>query len=145
MRHGIVLDTSVLIKWFKREGEPLLEEADRIKRLYLEGGIAIACPVLVIYEVGNILCLKTDLTDSAIRTVMENLWNTGLDFLDPVPTLARTAAQLSRDCNVTFYDASFPALARSLGYTFITADRKLYDKLEGRNAMFLGDVEDSLV
>ena len=140
MSRGFVLDTSVLVKWFKRREEALLEEAQYIKELYLEGRVVLALPVLVIYEMGNILCLKTDLSDEGVREVIENLWNAGFDLIDPLPVLSRAAAELSRRHGITFYDACFPALARHLGYLFITADRGLWKKLKETNTLYLGAI-----
>lgn len=46
----------------------------------------------------------------------------------PATPLLRRAARLGRDPGLTFYDASFLALAVELDCLYITADRRLLDR-----------------
>ena len=46
----------------------------------------------------------------------------------PATPLLKRAARLGRELGLTFYDASFIALAVELDCPYITADRRLYDR-----------------
>jgi predicted nucleic acid-binding protein len=46
-------------------------------------------------------------------------------------TLIGDALGLSRDLTISLYDALYVALAKGLGYNFVTADRALYSRAEG--------------
>jgi predicted nucleic acid-binding protein len=61
MAGTIVVDTSVLIKWMKTKDEELLAEARRLLRQVERRSLAVHVPALLLYEIGNILLLKTDL------------------------------------------------------------------------------------
>jgi predicted nucleic acid-binding protein len=46
----------------------------------------------------------------------------------PATPLLKRAARLGRELGLTFYDASFIALAAELDCPYITADRRLYER-----------------
>ncbi len=127
MASKIVVDTSVLIKWIKTRDEDLVAEAGvllkRIERTPLE----VAVPALLLYEVGNILLVKTRLRPADLARAMDQISAFPLVVADPEPDRLRRAARLGRELELTFYDASFVALAEELDCEFVTADRRLYE------------------
>ena len=128
MAAKIVVDTSVLIKWIKTKNEDLVNEARRlltdIERRPLEAHV----PALLLYEVGNILLLKTDLDAAGLNGALSNLEALPFTVAPPATPLLRRAARLGKELSLTFYDASFLALAVELDCPFITADRRLFDR-----------------
>ncbi|HEY3204532.1 MAG TPA: type II toxin-antitoxin system VapC family toxin [Thermoanaerobaculia bacterium] len=126
MAAKIVVDTSVLIKWIKSRDEDLIREArtllDRIERTPL----GVAVPALLLYEVGNILLTKTRLGTEELARAIDEISALPLVIADPRIGLLRRTARIGRELDLTFYDASFVALAEELDCTFVTADRKLY-------------------
>src|SRR2546426_899825 len=48
----------------------------------------------------------------------------------PATPLLKRAARLGRELGLTFYDASFIALAVELNCPYVTADRRLYDRAQ---------------
>jgi len=66
MAAKIVVDTSVLIKWIKTKDEQLLQEARRLLRQVEAKLLDVHVPALLLYEVGNILLLKTDLDTGSL-------------------------------------------------------------------------------
>jgi len=127
MAPKIVVDTSVLIKWFKTRGEELLIEAARLREEIDRGGIEVHVPALLLYELGNILLVKTRLGPAALDEAVVRL--EALPFLvaPPATPLLVRALRLGREFNLTFYDASFLALAVELDCPFVTADQRLFD------------------
>ena len=51
----VLVDTSVLIKWFHEEGEPELIEARAIRDAHVAGHLDAHVLDLAVYEVGNVL------------------------------------------------------------------------------------------
>ena len=127
MAAKIVVDTSVLIKWIKTKDEDLVSEARRlladIERRPLEAHV----PALLLYEVGNILLLKTDLDAAGLNEALSNLEALPFTIAPPATPLLKRAARLGKEFQLTFYDASFLALAVELDCPFITADRALFE------------------
>jgi len=128
MAAKIVVDTSVLVKWIKTKDEDLLNEARHlladIDRLSLE----VHVPALLLYELGNILVIKTDLDAAGLNAALNDLEALPFIVAPPATPLLKRAARLGRELNLTFYDASFLALAVELDCPFITADRRFFER-----------------
>ena len=123
----IVVDTSVLIKWIKTRDEDLVDEARRLLDTIEKTRLEVAVPALLLYEVGNILLMKSRLSPEELVRAIDDLSAFPLVVADPLPDLLRRTARLGRELKLTFYDASFLALAEELDCNFVTADRKLYE------------------
>jgi predicted nucleic acid-binding protein len=123
----IVVDTSVLIKWFKTSGEELVEEAQQLLAEVERHPLEVHVPALLLYEVGNILLLKTRLGLGALDRAIERLEALPFVVAPPATPLLQRAAHLGREFRLTFYDASFLALAVELDCPFVTADQRLFD------------------
>lgn len=127
MAEKIVVDTSVFIKWVKTKDEDLVAEARRLLAEVETRPREVHVPALLLYEVGNILVLKTRLSTPALQAAVERLEGLPFKVAPPATPLLKRAASLSRKHGITFYDASFVALAVELDCPFVTADRRLAD------------------
>ena len=124
----IVVDSSVLIKWFKTRDEELLNEARNLLA-QIEGQLVqVHVPALLLYEVGNILLLKTRLGLAGLEDALDRLERLPFVVAPPAAPLLRRASRLGRQLGLTFYDASFLALAVELDCPLITADRYLFEQ-----------------
>lgn len=116
----IVPDACVLIKWVVNESDQVAQlKADSIRRAAINEELHLKVPSLWLYEVGN--TLGRQLPKHAAM-LMEKLMRFGLE--EPLWTndwINQTLVISSRH-NVTFYDASYHALALMEGGTFVTAD-----------------------
>jgi len=140
MDGSLVLDTSVVIKWF-RQGEVLAGQALALRDAYLDGEVAVSVPTLLVYELANVLRYKEDLTTDQVQEAVQSLFNMGLEWVSPTGALMRRAVEIARACDTTVYDAAFAALAEPLSATFITADERLVHRLAPRACVrFLGDL-----
>jgi predicted nucleic acid-binding protein len=128
MAARIVVDSSVLIKWIKTRDEELTTEARRLLREVEARAIEVHVPALLLYEVGNILLLKTRLDSGGLDDAFHHLEALPLTVAPPATPLLRRAARLGRDLGLTFYDASFVGLAVELDCPYVTADRRLFDR-----------------
>jgi predicted nucleic acid-binding protein len=85
-------------------------------------------PALLLYEVGNVLLLKTRLGATGLDDAIDRLEALPVIVAPPATPLLKRAARLGRELGLTFYDASFLALAAELDCPYITADRRLFDR-----------------
>jgi len=132
MAEKVVLDSSVLVKWFKTRDEDLVEEA-RLLLAEADGrALEVHVPALLLYEVGNILLKKTRLDGPGLKEAVRHLASLPFIVAPPAGLLLVRSARLGRELDLTFYDASFLALAIELDCTCITADRRLYERARDR-------------
>ena len=125
----IVLDASVVLKWIFDE-EAGGEQAARLKDSHVAGHEIVAVPDLLFYEIGNVLATKTRLSEAAIAEAFSLLWDFSLERFDLGLEEFRSGLVLSRKYKITLYDAAYVELSRRLKCTFVTADRKLYEKVK---------------
>ena len=138
----LVLDTSVLLKWF-RQGEILAGRALALRDAYLDGRLALAVPSLVAYELANVLHYKADLTVAQVRAAVDSLFDMGWEWVLPSRLVMGRAVEIARAYETTVYDATFAALAESLHATFVTADERLVCRLSALPFVrFLGETGD---
>jgi predicted nucleic acid-binding protein len=124
----LVLDASVVIKWFLEEKSS--KEALRYRQQHLEGKISLVAPALLPFEIVNALCTKTKTKLPTILEAIEVYKFTGITEYFLTEKLAQAAATLSKNYKISAYDAAYVALAQDLGCQFITADKKLYRKVK---------------
>ena len=142
MSRPTVLDTSVVIKWF-RQGEVLAKEALSYRSAYLEGKRRIVVPSLIAYELANVLRYKKELSKEHILAAVGMLFDLDLEWIMPSKKLMSTAVELARRYETTVYDSTFLAVAIYTNGSFITADKKLCDKLRDLTYIrYLGDTSE---
>lgn len=127
MASKIVIDTSVLIKWIKTRDEELRSEALALLRAIQRRPLEVTVPALLLYELGNLLLVKTRLDSIGVAAALEQVIELPIVVVNPEPHGLRRAARLGRELALTFYDASFVALAEELDCVFVTADRRLFN------------------
>jgi predicted nucleic acid-binding protein len=128
MAAKIVVDSSVLVKWVKTRDEELMKEARGLLSQVEKRPLEVHVPSLLLYEIGNILVLKTNLDSTRLNDALMHLERLPFIVAPPVVPLLKQAARLGRRWGITFYDASFLALAVELDCPFITADRRLFER-----------------
>jgi predicted nucleic acid-binding protein len=115
----IVPDASVLLKWaLESKDEDDRERALELKDSWLSGACQDLDPTLWVFEVGNILGIKRSSTAEQLLLAMVDL-----ELEERAPhTYFNAIYRLMGRYKVTFYDASYHALAIHTGGTFLTAD-----------------------
>lgn len=124
----IVLDASVVLKWIFDE-EDGGDRAALLRDGHVAGHEIVAVPDLLFYEIGNVLTTKTRLSEAAITEAFSLLWNFSLERFDLGLEEFRAGLNLSRKYRITLYDAAYVELSRRLKCPFVTADKKLYEKV----------------
>lgn len=123
----IVLDTSVVVKWFVL-GEDGAEEARAVRDMQAAGNIDVIVPSLALYELCSALGRRGWLPDELERA-LTTLVGVGIIVVQPTVDLLVRAAKLCRDGRTSFYDEAFVALAELTDSHMITADEEHYDRV----------------
>lgn len=119
----VVVDTSVAIKWF------LPEKGSEAAKTLLEKE-ELAAPDLLLYEMTNVLSYKAALTSGDIQKLLKILFQFSIQFFVLSQERFLRVAELSRNFQISAYDASFIALAETLQADLVTADEKLVKQVK---------------
>ncbi len=121
----LLVDTSVILKWFHEAGESEVPEARALLRAHRTG----AAPLLVLdlgaYELGNVLLRPLGLSAAVVTQQLTVLRALCGPLVHPRPSWHDAAAQLGERHALTYYDASWAAAAQALQCPLVSADRRL--------------------
>lgn len=122
-----VIDASVVLKWvLGNESEADQSNAENLLTAWVEGRVELAAPILWQYEVGNFL--GREVPEEAAEK-MELLLNLGITSVALNENMFRQCFVWMRENRVTFYDASYLAVAYEFQGTLITADKRFLGKM----------------
>ena len=121
---NIVLDSSVIAKWFLDEDNK--QEALKFRNLHKEETLTIVAPTLIILELSNIFVTRK-LNQKDFEGNLDMILNFQINFTDYQFHSLKSTFALSQRFHLSFYDATYVALAQQLHCDFITADKKLAD------------------
>ena len=119
----LVVDSSVVVKWFLSEGESGVDEALALLDRHRRGDVVLAAPDLLLYEVSSAMD-RRGVSPARQLDVASALFKMNLE-LERLSELHRDAVSLSVEHGVSVYDAAFAALARRIGGRLVSADQKL--------------------
>lgn len=122
---SLLIDTSVLIKWFHSDGESELKEARALRSAHVTGALDAHVLDLAFYEVGNVLTRALRWTAADVADQLDDLNALVGPALSMTPPWLRRAAMLARTHALSFYDASWAAAAVELDIPLVSADRRL--------------------
>ena len=125
----IIPDASIILKWvLPAENEPYSSQAHAISQAFYDNEIELILPSLWVYEVGNVLTLKYP---EVARVLLAHLTNLDIPVVQPSLRFIELTTKLVNRHAVTFYDASYHALAVVSDALFVTADEKYLRKVPG--------------
>jgi predicted nucleic acid-binding protein len=120
----VVVDTSVVVKWFVPEADSDIALALRLA--HSTGKIPLATADLCLVELANALRFrKPTPTAAEIGQAVRSVLSLDVRTVTPSPELIESATRLAFERQLTVYDALFVALAADLGYELVTADNEL--------------------
>jgi predicted nucleic acid-binding protein len=117
----LVLDASVVLKWFRSEGERHPAEAQRLREAFAAGDLIVFAPQLLGLELLNVAGRRWGWDEAALVNLGDGLDELGFEFVEP--DLARVAHWTAR--GLTAYDASYVAVAEAEGVRLVTDDELL--------------------
>lgn len=121
----IVVDTSVVVKWYIPEQHH--EQARALRDAYLDGTYELVAPALMPFEAVNALKYSGHYEGERLTEASNTLPEYGIELVPfndtgPVTEIATTL-------DITIYDASYIALAQKLDTKAYTADGNLLTDL----------------
>ena len=121
----LVVDASVLIKWFIVDDEGDRESAVQLRDAIAREHVTAVAPDLALYEVGNTLGRRIPEDAPLAMTALQRL---PLSLCPPQPAEVEAGLALVRAHGVTFYDAIYHAMALHRAGRLLTADRRYLDR-----------------
>lgn len=139
MQAEFVIDASVIIKWLNKDRELLTEQAQDILKKAEERKIFLFTPDLAVYEVFNVLIRAKGLAGELLEQALDSFWKLPLSLFSTDKILSSTAAAISSKTGMTFYDASYVALALNNQQCLITNNSKDQDVVSEVPVISLAD------
>jgi len=123
----VVLDTSVVVKWFSKE-KGSLEAKEYIRQLQ-QGKIDIFLPELAKYELANALLKGKNLSLPVAKQALSLFYALPINFVAEERSTARLSYKLAKELKITYYDACFLTLASKLKAVLVTANPRHQKKV----------------
>jgi predicted nucleic acid-binding protein len=121
-RSKVVLDSSIIVKWFTKEEGSLL--ALELLDSFINGYLTILESELIFYEVANALRCNPDFSSEDLNRLHLSPIRTGIPNRKFDDVLLRETARIAFGGGVTFYDAIPVGIAKIEKVNCITADKK---------------------
>lgn len=113
-----VLDASVVIKWFRSEGERHVDPARALRRAFEAGELIVFTPPLLRLEIVNVAGRRWRWREAALVDLAAALDELGFEQTEP--DLVRVARWTAR--GLSAYDSAYVAVAEAIGTRLITDD-----------------------
>ncbi len=121
----VVVDTSVIVKWFHADNEAEVGESRAILAAHHDEILTAHVLDLGVYEFGNVLLRALHWSAEDTADQIDDLLVICGPPLAPTPQWRREAATLAHQHRLTFYVALFAAAARALDVPLVSMDRQL--------------------
>jgi len=133
----VIIDASVALKWFFKEdgSEKALELQGKLK----DGIVKAFVPQIFFFEVINVIKTKPTTTLQHVERAIKIVFNLPFSSQKISQGLLEKANFYAQKYDLTIYDASYIALAKTLGVDLITADEKLRNKVKLRSVRSFKD------
>jgi len=125
---NVVIDTSVTVKLLNDQQEKYIKQANKVLSDAQKGKISLFAPELSRYEMGNAL-LNKKLDMPFAQDALELVYNLPIQFVKETYKLACQTYEIAIKTNITYYDASFIALAKQENAILVTDNIKHQGKL----------------
>ena len=124
-----VIDASVAAKLFINEDYS--DKAAEIMEAYIHGYLSISAPTLILYELGNIFWKHPQITAEKAYEFIKRFLDLKLELVDVCSDeeLLEKICSISKRKDITFYDASYIAIAQRDGTRLITADEEICNRM----------------
>lgn len=114
----VALDASVVLKWFRSDGERHLNQARSLRAAFEAGELVVFAPPLLRLEIVNVAGRRWRWAETALVELATALEELGFELIEP--ELARVAYWTAR--GLTAYDAAYVAVAEAGGTRLVTDD-----------------------
>lgn len=123
-KQPLVIDSSVIVKWVNTQNEQHIDQANKILEDARLEKVELFTSEIAKYEVGNALLVKKALELTQAYISLGTVYNLPLSFIPETQTLAESTYKIGSELNITYYDASFLAVAEQLEAPLVTDNPK---------------------
>ncbi len=123
---NIIVDTSVVTKWYAQKEEGDLKQAFSLLESCNEGKLSLICPTIILLELANVLYIGKKLDQALCLESIRSFKNLCTRLLDV--DHAERIVNIMYDHKLASYDAAFVSLAIAENIPLITADYKHHKK-----------------
>jgi predicted nucleic acid-binding protein len=123
----IVIDASVVVKWFIEENDS--EKALLLRDSFIGGNVELYVPPLLYFEVLNALKYSQLFEPNELEEAGESLENYGFNVITIKNEIRNHMISAAINYDLSIYDASYLGLSIGLEMLFCTADEKIIKKL----------------
>ncbi len=128
---AVLLDTSVVVKWFVPEEDS--EKALSLRRAQEDRELRLYAPEVLLMELANALRYASEFSAREIIEALETPFELNILLIPFSLDALNLAVTLSMEHDLAVYDAYFLALAQALEIPLITADRKMLSRLSAED------------
>jgi predicted nucleic acid-binding protein len=132
----LVVDASVIFKWFVSAEEDALDSARQILLAHTDGRLRLVTPALAVHELLNVLS-RGGRGAPGLAEAMGAFFDSDVTLVSPDRDLMTRGADHISRLGVSAFDSAYSALAETLGCELATADRKLARRLDGTVSVHL--------
>jgi predicted nucleic acid-binding protein len=126
----LVLDTSVVLKWFREKGEADVAVARKLREAFLSRRCALGAPDLLLIEIANALTVGQRASPPEVSETIKTILEIGLQLFElQFPALVK-AIEMASAYGLTVYDTYFLAVAIESGGLLVTADEAFLRKVK---------------
>ena len=126
----LILDTSVVLKWFREKGEADVAEARKLRAASLSRRCALGAPDLLLIEVANALTAGHRASPTEVSETIKTIQEIGLHLFElQFPTLVKSI-EMASAYGLAVYDSYFLAVAIESGGLLVTADEAFLRKVK---------------
>jgi len=125
-----VIDASICIKWFSFENEEDVEIASTLRIQHMNRNIFLIAPDILVYEVTNALVYSPLFDTDKVNMAIQSLYEMDIKFVEPYLRILFESSKLHFSKDITIYDSIYIALASHINAQYITADKKLFEKVK---------------
>ena len=136
----VVLDASVVVKWFVEEDGS--DKALALRDRYVDGELRIIAPELLVFEALNALRYKGLFSREELAGAAEALEAFSFTLYPLRDDYARRTIDVAAENNITIYDASYVALALMRNAAMYTADEKLVAQLREKYSSYVRNIRE---
>lgn len=124
-----VIDASAAAKLFIIE--EYSNKAIDLVNAHALGHLSLSAPSLIVYELGNVFWKHPKITPEKLYEFIKRFLDLQITLVNIYSTidLLKTVCNISKSRDVTFYDASYLAVAEKHGTKLVTADEKIHNKV----------------
>lgn len=123
----VVLDASVILKWFRAKGERHVQPARSLRAAFEAGELIVFAPPLLHLEIVNLAGRRWHWSETSLVQLAGALEELSFDVREP--ELATVAQWTAR--GLTAYDAAYVALAEGEGIRLVTDDEQVVSVAPG--------------